>query len=165
MKVQVRFEKVWSFDMADMASLMPVLARLGGHWVGTYRHMNPDGVLEDTYEVRCHSEFPTDGEADYRLSTHNIWADGRETRAVHLADYRDGLLWWRGALTGWMKEVDDRTVYLRFGFEEDPSVTVCEMIQVSQDGQHRARTWHWFRDEVMFRITLTKERRPSAPAD
>jgi hypothetical protein len=33
------------------------------------------------------------------------------------------------------------------------------MIQISRNGQHRARTWHWFRDDVMFKITLTKERR------
>jgi hypothetical protein len=145
--------------MNSIQTLMPVLARGGGRWVGTYRHFDPDGVLLDSYEVRTHSEFPWDGRDDYRLHTHNIWPDGRETKATHVADYRDGLLWWKGGLTGWMKELDRETVYLRFGFEADPTVTVCEMIQVSQDGQHRARTWHWFRDDVMFKVTLTKERR------
>jgi len=40
------------------------------------------------------------------------------------------------------------------------------MIQLSQDGAHRARTWHWFRDEALWRITLVRERRESLdPAD
>jgi len=47
--------------------------------------------------------------------------------------------WWAR-----FREVDDMTVYLRFGFEGDETVEVCEMLQISQDGQHRARTWHWF---------------------
>jgi hypothetical protein len=146
--------------MADMNSLMPVLARAGGRWIGTYHHIAPkDGATIDRYQVRCLSEFPSDGSSDYRLSTHNVWPDGRETRAVYTADYRDGRLWWNGGLVGWMTEVDDLTIYLNFGFEHDPSIKVCEMIQISPDGQTRARTWHWFRDHQLFQITLTDERR------
>lgn len=145
--------------MPDMAKLMPVLARSGGKWVGTYTHIDPAGTVLETYEVRCTSGFPTDGSADYRLDTHNIWADGREARATHLADYRDGQLHWRGGvLVGAMREVDD-AIYLKFSFAADPALVVHEMIQVSQDGQARARTWHWFRDDRLFKITLTNERR------
>ena len=145
--------------MLDMDNLMPVLARGGGWWEGTYTHVDTVGAVIDTYQVRCHSEFPTDGSADYRLSTHNLWADGRETRASYGADYSDRRLYWQEGLTGWMCEVDDMTVYLRFGFERDPTITVCEMIQISPDGQNRARTWHWFREGVLFQTTLTKEYR------
>jgi hypothetical protein len=58
-----------------------------------------------------------------------------------------------------MWEVDDFTLYLRFGYRDDPTIEVCEMIQISKDGQNRARTWHWFRDEKLFQVTLTNERR------
>ena len=147
--------------MTKMHELMPVMARHEGQWVGTYTHIDRAGALVDTYEVHCLSEFPDDGSCDFRLSTRNVWTDGRETTASYGADFRDGRLWWRDGLTGWMQEIDDLTVYLRFGFEHDTSILVCEMIQISHDGQNRARTWHWFRDEILFQTTLTNERRVS----
>jgi hypothetical protein len=82
---------------------------------------------------------------------------------MHEANYRDGRLWFAGDLIGSMWEVDDFTVYLRFSYRKDPGITVCEMIQIGDDGQHRARTWHWFRDRKLFKITLTNERRASGP--
>ena len=145
--------------MPNMKEVMPILARSSGRWEGRYKHVTPQGDLVDTYEVRCHSEMPEDGSADYRLNTHNIWADGRETRASHEADWRDGRLYWKGALTGWMAQVDDMTLYLRFGFASDPEIEIFEMIQVAMDGQSRARTWHWFRNGELYQITLTDERR------
>lgn len=144
--------------------LMPHFARHEGQWIGTYTHTTPDGAVNDQYEVRIIAELPDDQSSDFRLITHNIWADGRESRGVYEAVYRDGKLWFDGDLIGSMWEVDDMTVYLRFGFRHDPSITVCEMLQISADGQRRARTWHWFRDETLFQITLTKERRWSDPS-
>jgi hypothetical protein len=96
---------------------------------------------------------------DFRLNTHNVWPDGRSERGVYEAQYCDGRLWFQKKLVGSLWEIDDMSVYLRFGFEGDDSVQVCEMIQISQDGQKRARTWHWFRDQQLFQITLTNERR------
>jgi hypothetical protein len=47
-----------------------------------------------------------------------------------------------------------------------PDGRVTEMIQLSSDGLHRARTWHWFRAQALDRITLVRERRASRdPAD
>ncbi len=139
--------------------LMPRFVRHEGRWVGTYTHIEPSGGLIDRYEVRILAEFPDDGSCDFRLNTHNLWTDGRETRGVFEANWRDGRLWFDGTLIGSMWEVDDFTTYLRFGYRNDASIDVCEMIQISEDGRHRARTWHWFRDQKLFRITLTEERR------
>ncbi len=143
--------------------LMPNFARHAGFWVGTYTHISPDGATLDHHEVRTISELPEDGSCDFRLRVHNLWADGRETRLMHEANYADGRLWFAGDIVGSMWEVDDLTVYLRFGYRNDASLTVCEMIQVSHDGRHRARTWHWFKDEQLFKLTLTRERRSEAP--
>jgi len=55
----------------------------------------------------------------------------------------------------------DRTLYIRFGFAGDPGGYVCEMIQLSPDGLHRARSWHWFRDHALWRTTLVREHRVS----
>jgi hypothetical protein len=143
---------------------MPNFARHVGRWVGTYTHITPDGATLDHYEVRTLSELPDDGGCDMRLILHNLWPDGRETHVVHEARYRDGRLWFAGDLVGSLWEVDDFTVYMRFGYRGDPSLTVCEMFQISDDGQHRARTWHWFKDQKLFKITLTRERRVPALA-
>ncbi len=142
-----------------LRSLMPNFARHEGRWIGTYTHTTPSGALIDRYEVRIFSEFPDDGSCDFRLNTHNLWPDGRETRASFDTNFRDGRLWFDGDLVGSMWEIDDFTVYLRFGYRRDPSIDVCEMIQISKDGLNRARTWHWFRDEKLFQLTRTEERR------
>jgi hypothetical protein len=96
-----------------------------------------------------------------RFSTHNVWPDGRETRGLYESVYRDGKLWFDGDIIGSMWEIDDFTSYLRFTFRRDRSIDVCEMLQISSNGQHRARTWHWFRDEKLFQITRTREWRPN----
>jgi hypothetical protein len=57
-----------------------------------------------------------------------------------------------------MREIED-AIYLKFSFADNPSIVVHEMIQISRDGQSRARTWHWFRDDRLFKITLTNEKR------
>ncbi len=147
-------------EMANrINALMPQFARCEGRWIGTYTHMTPQRREIDHYEVRILAELPDDGSCDFRLNTHNVWPDGRETRGVFEANYRDGRLWFDGDLIGSMWEVDDFTTYLRFGYRADPSIDVCEMIQISQDGRSRARTWHWFRDQKLFQITLTDEQR------
>jgi hypothetical protein len=145
--------------MAEMARLFPVLARGLGRWTGTYTHLDPAWQVLDQHAVDTDSTFPTDGTADFRLQIHNRWADGRESRIELLADHRNGRLEWRDRLVGWMAEIDPQTVYLNFTYASDPAIRVCEMIQISPDGRHRARTWHWFRDEVLFKLTLASETR------
>ncbi len=145
--------------MSDMAYRFPVLARGCGRWQGTYTHLDPAGAVIDTHDVETCSDFPDDGTADFRLRIHNRWPDGRESRIELLADRRDDRLIWRDRLVGWMGEVDAQTVYLNFTYRDDPAVRVCEMIQISSDGQSRARTWHWFRDDRLFKITLAREMR------
>jgi hypothetical protein len=148
--------------MADLAERFPVLARGSGRWKGVYTHLAPDGELLDRHEVETLSGFPTDQSADFSLRIHNVWEDGRESEVTLLADYRNDRLEWRDRLVGWMDEIDDHTIYLNFTYASDPSVRVCEMIQVSPDGMSRARTWHWFRDDRLFKVTLTRESRIGA---
>ena len=142
-----------------LRQLMPNFARHEGRWIGIYRHCTPSGALNDSYEVRITVEFPDDGNCDFLLLTHNVWPDGRESRGRYAAHYRDGRLWFDDELVGSMWEIDEFTAYLRFRFRADPAVEVCEMLQLSPDGRHRARTWHWFRNKVLFQVTLTEERR------
>jgi hypothetical protein len=151
--------------MNSVAQHFPVLSRGCGCWTGTYTHITPDGEVLDTHAIDTESSFPEDGSADFTLDIRNRWSDGRETRITLEADHRNGRLEWRDRLVGWMEEIDDRTVYLNFTYADDPSIRVCEMIQLSPDGQHRARTWHWFRDDQLFKITLTNESRTGLPSE
>ena len=36
---------------------------------------------------------------------------------------------------------------------------VNRMIQLAENNRDRARTWHWFKDEVLFQLTLVDESR------
>jgi hypothetical protein len=144
-----------------MKTLMPNCVRHAGKWSGIYTHMQPSGETIDQYQVHILAEFPAEPNCDMRFSTHNVWPDGRETRGLYESVYRDGKLWFDGDIIGSMWEIDDFTSYLRFTFRRDRSIDVCEMLQISSNGQHRARTWHWFRDEKLFQITRTREWRPN----
>jgi hypothetical protein len=56
-----------------------------------------------------------------------------------------------------MWEIDENTLYLTFGFPDQPGVTVCEMIQLAENNTDRARTWHWFKDGKLYQLTLVDE--------
>ena len=142
-----------------LQELMPNFSRHEGAWIGMYRHCKPAGQLNDSYRVRTKVECPDDGTCDLRLIIHNVWPDGRDSRRLHEAHFRDGRLWFDDQLIGSLWEIDEFTAYLRFSFREDPATEVCEMLQLSPDGRNRARTWHWFRDKILFQVTLTDERR------
>ncbi|HWU03445.1 MAG TPA: hypothetical protein VN222_11965 [Novosphingobium sp.] len=144
-----------------LEALYPVLARGMGHWSGHYTHLAPDGTPIDRHRVDTFSAFPGDGGGDFLLRIWNRWDDGRDSRIDLRADHNgDALaprLLWRERLVGAMWEVGDTSVYLDFHYAADPALRVCEMIQIAPDGQTRARTWHWFRDERLIKITLTHE--------
>lgn len=145
---------------------IPLLARHEGVWEGRYRHLNPDGVEQETCSFRIAAEFPEQGAA-YRQTSQYWWPDGRTEQLMFEAQYADGRLHWdTGRIRGSMWALDDVSLYLRFSFSADPGAEVCEMIQLSADGGHRARTWHWFRAGKLWRVTLVSERRVSLrPAD
>ncbi len=141
---------------------MPLLVRHEGIWVGTYRHVAPDLTVLDQHDFRIAVEFPEDGSCDYRQTSHYRWDDGRTDDIVFEASYRDKkLIWDYGRIKGELWAIDEATLYLWFTFTDQPDVRVYEMIQLSPDGRHRARTWHWLRQHALFQLTLVSERRES----
>ena len=148
--------------MSIITREMPLLARHAGVWVGTYRFVTPQLELLDQYDFRIRVSFPDDdnGGTTYRQESHYIWPDGREYELTFEAQYSgNGLVEFAGRLAGHMRELDDRTLYLSFSFDDQPGVDVCEMIQLAPNNNDRARTWHWFRDSKLFQLTLVDERR------
>ncbi|MAN45268.1 MAG: hypothetical protein GYB49_11875 [Alphaproteobacteria bacterium] len=148
--------------MSAIARHMPVVSRGSGRWTGHNRMISPDGKLLDSYTVDTLSRFPTDGSADYSLHIIHTWPHGKQREIMILADYRNNQLEWRDRVTGQMREIDDTTVYVTFAMTDDPSVQVRGLMNVSPDGTQRARTWHWFKNEKLFRLSLAWEERAKA---
>jgi len=141
---------------------LPLLARHGGVWTGTYTFVSPALEVLDRYDFRIRVTFPEDGmgRRTYRQQSDYKWPDGR-TQSLDFKGLLEGdaIVFDDGRIAGRMWALDDQTLYLTFGFSAQPGVQVCEMIQLSADGQTRARTWHWLRDDALYQITLVDERR------
>lgn len=145
-----------------LAREMPALFAHEGIWDGTYRHVDADGTLIDQHRMRTRCEFPASGEYAYIQHNHLIWPDGREQRLSFGGVFRDGRLYWdtdRFHGHGW--ETLDSVLMLTLHRKDEPGVRFTEMIQISDDGESRARTWQWFRDGTPFKRTLCDERRVS----
>ena len=104
-----------------------------------------------------------DGSHDYFQTNTYTWADGKKEVFSFPAAYRDGKIWFdTERIHGWAWEIDEVSIVLTWQRKDLPGACLYEMIQLSQDGQHRTRTWHWF-DETgeMVQRTLIKEQRAS----
>ena len=148
--------------MSVIKEKMPVLARHEGTWAGTYRFITPQLELLDQYDFRINVLFPDDGNGGitYRQESFYTWPDGRSNELTFEAQYNgDGQVTFDGQISGRMWELDARTIYLTFWFADQPGVDVCEMIQLADNNEDRARTWHWFKDGKLFQLTLVDERR------
>jgi len=64
-----------------------------------------------------------------------------------------------GRIRGECWAIETDTLYMWFTYASAPTNRITEMIQLSRDGQHRARTWHWFESERLVKLTLVDERR------
>jgi hypothetical protein len=142
---------------------MPLLARHEGVWEGTYRYYDSSGKLVDEHKSRLICRFPDEGPYPYHQTNHYSWADGRTEVRDFPAEYRDGRIWWNNDLIqGWASELplDDkgRTVVLYWQRTGDPDLYLYEMIQLSDDGKKRCRTWHWIRNGELETRTAIEEK-------
>ena len=142
---------------------MPLFARHEGVWEGTYRHYDASGKLVDEHRSRLLCRFPDSGPWPYHQTNIYEWADGRTQVIDFPAEYRDHRLWWDNELIkGWAAELplDDkgRSLVLYWQRASDPDLYLYEMIQMSDDGQKRCRTWHWIRNGELETRTAIDER-------
>ncbi len=142
---------------------MPLLARHEGVWDGTYRHYDSAGKLVDEHRSRVVCRFPDKGAHAYVQTNQFSWADGRTQIRDLPAVWREGRLWYETDLiTGWATELpmDDsgRTMVLYWQYRADPGLYVYEMVQLSDCGKKRSRTWQWIRDgEVELRTSIDEK--------
>jgi len=145
---------------------LPLLSRHAGVWRGVYTHMAPDRTILDRHDFRILVELPGEPACAYRQSSSYWWEDGRKQSLVFEAQYdaeADQVHWDNGRIAGHIYSLDAETLYLTFRFAATQA-RVCEMIQLSPCGKHRARTWHWLDQQgELEKITLVEEAREKQP--
>ena len=137
---------------------MPGLARHAGLWEGVYRHLDAEGNVIDVHKASVRCSFPDEGA--YVYLQHNLftWNDGREHRAVLPGVLRDDRLWWDvDTFSGYSWETRDGILLLNLTRKDEPGANFFEMITLGDTGEHRSRTWHWFRDGKLYKRTLCDE--------
>ncbi len=142
---------------------MALLWRHAGVWEGEYTHLAAsDWSVLGTQRFRITVETFESGPVSYRQTSQYWYPDGREETLVYEGVLRaadDRVVFDNGRIHGECWAIEPDTLTLRFGFAAAPESSVAEMIQLSADGVHRARTWHWFRHGVLEKLTLVRERR------
>jgi hypothetical protein len=149
--------------MTNIREAMPILARHEGVWEGTYTYFNAANEKVDEHASRLFCRFPDEGPFPYHQTNHYTWGDGRTEVREFPAEYRNGRIWWDNELIkGWAAEVGldeyNRTVMLYWQRQGDPQLYLYEMIQLSDDGLNRCRTWHWIRSGVLETRTAIQEK-------
>ncbi|WP_066425311.1 DUF3598 family protein [Anabaena sp. 4-3] len=146
--------------MTKIKAEMPVLARHEGDWIGTYTLVDTSGKILDQHESHLTCQFPDNSPYPYYQINRYKWANGKQEEHQFPATYRDKILWFdTERIQGKAWEIDDSTVILWFAYKTVPEMYLYEMIQISPDNNHRARTWHWFKNHQIYQRTLIKEER------
>lgn len=153
--------------LRDYRAELPRIAAHEGVWEGVYRYYDAEGNKVDEHRSRLVCRFPGRGPYPYRQTNYYSWPDGRTEVRDFPALIENGRLIWQGALIrGWAAEVSldelGRTIMLYWVRQDDPSIYLYEMIQVSDCGRYRSRVWQWFRAGRLFRRTLIDETKVSS---
>lgn len=151
-------------EQSEIGKAMPLLLRHEGVWEGWYRYYDAKtGVQVDAHRSRLLCRLPDDGPFPYHQTNYYFWNDGRTDTRDFAAAYRDGRIWWDNELiAGWCSTLrpDDtnRSMCLYWVRKGESNLELYEMIQLSDDGKNRARTWQWFDKGVCVQRTLIDER-------
>lgn len=131
-----------------------------GLWEGRYTHIDCELNVLDAHNARIRCEFPNSGPYVYIQHNHFIWDDGHEFKMKLPGTYKDGRLWWDlDTFKGSAWESQDGLILLNLDRKDDPGARFYELIALGDNGRHRARTWHWFKDGKLFKRTLCDEYR------
>lgn len=146
--------------MSNIRLEMPVLARHEGEWEGTYTLVDVNSKIIDQHQSHLSCQFPENGEFSYYQINRYTWENGKTEEHQFPGTYRDKTLWFdTERIQGKAWEIDHSTVIFWFGYKQFSGAYLYEMIQISPDNHHRARTWHWFKQDKIYQRTLIQEER------
>lgn len=145
-------------NRAELRAVMPAMIAHEGWWDGWYRHFDLGGALLDEHKVKTHCEFPDSGADHYIQHNWLSWADGREA-VYEFGGTLDGeyLRWNTDRFAGYCWQTLEDTLMLRLDRLDVANAYYIESINIAPDGQHRARTWQWFKDGKPWKRTLCDE--------
>ena len=147
----------------SLRASLPFLARNEGVWEGYYRYFDPAGNKIDEHKSRLICRVIDD--RDYHQTNVYRWADGKKETRDFPAEIQGERLIFTSEITGWAQAVDldehERTMMLHWTRNNEPDLYLYEMIQLSDDGEARARIWQWFKSDRLLQRTLIDERRVS----
>ena len=147
----------------SLKNSMPVLARHEGVWDGYYRYYDSQGKKVDEHKSRLLCRLIDN--KDYHQTNLYRWKDGKKDFRDFPAEIINNRLIFNTDIDGWCAEVDldeyKRTMFLYWKRKNESDTYLYEMIQMSDDGLTRARTWQWFKHDRLFQRTLIDESRVS----
>lgn len=138
---------------------IPFLIRNEGIWEGYYRYYDADGNKVDEHKSRLMCRIIDD--EDYHQTNCYFWKDGKKEVRDFPTRIEDKRLVFYTDIDGWAAAVDldkyKRTMMLNWVRKGEDDLYLYEMIQMSDDGQTRARVWQWFKEGRLFMRTLIDE--------
>jgi Domain of unknown function (DUF3598), N-terminal len=146
---------------------MPLLARHEGDWEGTYTYVDPAGQVVDRHASHLRCAFPSSGEFEYHQTNTYTWPDGR-TEVHEFPGRYDGfgrMTFDTDRIRGCTWGIDENVLYLSWVYKaKGEDLRLFELIVLSDDGNHRCRTWQWVRDGQIEMRTLINETRVAEAA-
>lgn len=137
---------------------MPLLSKHCGEWRGEYVHLDASGTVIDRHESHLRCWVPEDGSYDIIQVNTYTWADGREQVLEFGGKISDGICYFdNDRITGEMSQIDDQVIILTWTYKTDPGNYLYELIQLSKDGEHKCRTWHWMDSDRLAKRTIIHE--------
>ncbi|MEO9467413.1 DUF3598 domain-containing protein [Parasphingorhabdus sp.] len=143
---------------------MPQLLHHVGVWKGEYVHFDGDNREIDRHASMLICKLLNEP-GKQRLEQSNIydWPDNsRETRHFVGILNNDKLVIQNENIDGWVAPLvldeTERTLMVLWTKTDDASFRYYEMITLSEDGQTKNRSWHWYRDGRLFQRTLINEK-------
>ena len=145
-----------------LAAVMPAMLRHEGTWNGVYTTVDIEGNVTDRHQSRVTCEFPDAGPYVYVQKNSFDWDKGDkfETEFGGVLD-GDRIRWDNERFTGYGWVTQDDIVLLTLDRNDRPGEQFTEIIVLAPDGRSRGRTWHWFREGVLYQRTLCDEHRVS----
>lgn len=137
--------------------IFPLIYKHAGVWEGNYHHVNIDGDLIDTHKSRVECVFPEEGEVVYIQCNKFDWANGKSYEVEFSGIIKDEKIYWDTETFSGYGWESGNCVLLHLDRKDDPGASFTEIIVMGEDGRHRARTWHWFKDGICFKRTLCNE--------
>ena len=150
--------------MGIIAERLPLLAEQEGVWDGEYVHLDAEHRVIDRHRSRllCRNFDGPEGEARFVQSNLYDWQDGTREIRYFEGVFRDDRVWISNDLIdGWTADIQldptRRSLMVAWVRSQEPDFRFYELITMSEDGQAKNRTWHWYRKGRLFQRTLINE--------